>query len=290
MATLDDGIYTINTLRNGTEMFFKGAVTVENIETGLEEKSLKFARYLSNGTSFEWNAGLEEWLMSAGGGGGGGGGGGPTVSALRLFTYPLGIPTTLAAAANSSLGLSVQYQNGLTTNGVLRVYRNGVLLELLNIQTGVTTVDVGSHVKVGSNSFDFTVSDAFGNSQTITYLVTGVSVSITSAFNDAVVQAQTGSLLFNVVAGGERYVIRSLDGIESEVAAPTITNIFDWEDLEHGTHTLSLQAKSVLPSGQIIYSNTLEYLLITAEEGNTTPIIASKFDTSSAPEGSVLIS
>ena len=69
----------------------------------------------------------------------------------------------------------------------------------------------------------------------------------------------------------------------------TITNVFNFEELSHGTHTLSLQAKSVLSTGTIIYSNTLEYLMIVAEPDNVVPIIASKFSQDSAPEGTVVL-
>ena len=231
-----------------------------NIETELEEQILKYARYISNGTSYEWNSSFEEWNLAAGAGGGGGGG--SVVNPIRLYPYPFGTDTTLSAAVGNDFKLSIQYQNSQLTTGVLRVYRNTNLVLLQNITTGVTEVDLTQHLRVGSNTFDFTVTDALANSATVTYLVSGVSISVTSSFNDELIYGQDVDIAYSVVGEGTRTALITLDGETVEYPSPAVVNTRSFTGLSHGVHTLSIQAKTTLSSGSVLFSNTLNYNII----------------------------
>lgn len=285
MEGLSEGIYKVHTLRYGNEFLLKSTLTITDPVTKEESKALRYGRLVANGTSYEWNQGLNEWVMSAGGGGGGGGGGS---NLLRLNTYPANTPLTLISVVGNPLELSIQYNNGSVTVGNLSVYRNDIFIKQMQINLGITTLELGHFIQAGTNKVDIKVTDSLGNSATITYLVTGVTLSIGSTFNDASILTPSGSLGFTIVGAGSKTVIGVLDGVTTEFATQTSYNTYNYADLSHGEHILTLQAKSLFDGGVELLSNTIKFSLLVAEAENEATILSSKFDSFEVRQGTTV--
>lgn len=165
-------------------------------------------------------------------------------------------------------------------NGVLKVVVNGISKTAREVTQGAVSIDVGPYLTRGINEVAVTISDVYGNSRTITYTVTTVSVSISSYFDDT--KAYTGEIPFSYTPVGavDKTVYFIVDGKEAgKVEGVTANNREQAHAIpaqSHGSHTLEVYFTATIDE-QPVESNHLIYDLICYVEGNSTPIIASSF-------------
>lgn len=200
-------------------------------------------------------------------------------------------PTTFAIALGDNVEIPYTYQTSSGTAGVLKIYLNGVLKMTSNINNGASSVNISNLLtSPGTQTVEMSFVDRIGSAQTLTFVVEVVSLSISSNFDDTV--AYTGSTIFSYTPRGtvSKTIHFMIDGVE---AYSDIVNVSGKQQsrtihaLSHGTHTLEVYA-SALINGVTVKSNVLRYALITYEENNETPIIASRFQETQVVQGTLI--
>lgn len=221
------------------------------------------------------------------GGGGGGGTGGNNASLTVTNTSGWLAKTVVEnAPCNISLTWSSIEDDMPTGNGNLSVSVNGATKTILDIAQGSATVDVSKYLSVGSNVVKIVVSDIYGNSRTINFSVTLVSISISSSFDSSV--AYTGAILFTYTPVGsvQKTVHFELDGVEIGTKQTSVSGrqqSYTIPAQSHGAHKFRCYFECVI-NGETITSNTLYYEIICLEDLSTDRIIASNFDVTTAKQ------
>lgn len=166
------------------------------------------------------------------------------------------------------------------------LYINDELVSKKAVKQGQIDYDVSAYLKSGDNKIEFKVTDAYSSSTNLIGNITGVSLKLTSSFEDDV--SYTGDITYTYTPIGDvkKTVHFIVDG--EDVGTDTIKTTGEQcthmlKAMSHGAHTLQVYFTATL-DGEEVSSNTLKYDLITYESGNTTPIIASTFDAESEQE------
>ncbi len=214
--------------------------------------------------------------------GGGGGASASTVVKLENLTGSTTIPVAFGQPAVLSYSYHDYDSNGDVTNsaGTLELFINNVNILTQNIEQGNRTLDVGTYLVQGINKVKIKVTDEDGNYGTKTWTVNAVAISISATFDDAAIN--TGALLFRYTPVGnnlEKTIHFLVDGREVATATVTASNRQQLQSIpaqSHGAHRLKVYATATV-SGVTVTSNILEYDVIWAAAGNTTPIIACSF-------------
>ena len=68
-----------------------------------------------------------------------------------------------------------------TGNGILKITVNNAVKATKDVKQGDISIDVGSYLAAGSNTVKLSVSDVYGNSRTINYGISAISLSISSS-------------------------------------------------------------------------------------------------------------
>ena len=220
--------------------------------------------------------------------GGGGGGTGGNNASLTVTNNSGWLAKTVVenAPCNISLTWSSVEDDMPTGNGNLSVSVNGATKTILDIAQGSVTVDVSKYLSVGSNVVKIVVSDIYGNSRTINFSVTLVSISISSSFDSSV--AYTGAILFTYTPVGsvQKTVHFELDGIEIGTKQTSVSGrqqSYTIPAQSHGAHKFRCYFECVI-NGETITSNTLYYEIICLEDLSTDRIIASNFNVTTAKQ------
>jgi hypothetical protein len=173
-----------------------------------------------------------------------------------------------------------------TGAGTMLLYINDELVSKKAVKQGQIDYDITQYLKSGDNKIEFKITDAYSSSTNIIGNVTGVSLKLTSSFEDDV--SYTGDITYTYIPVGDvtKIVHFVVDG--EEVGTDTVKTTGEQRTrmlkaMSHGAHTLEVYFVATL-DGEEVKSNTLKYDLITYTAGNSTPIIASTFDAESEQE------
>ena len=221
----------------------------------------------------------------SGGGGGSTGGNNASLSVTNTSGW-LAKTVVENAPCNISLTWSSIEDDMPTGNGNLSVSVNGATKTILDIAQGSVTVDVSKYLSIGSNVVKIVVSDVYGNSRTINFSVTLVSISISSSFDSSV--AYTGAILFTYTPIGsvQKTVHFELDGVEIGTKQTSVSGrqqSYTIPAQSHGAHKFRCYFECVI-NGETITSNTLYYEIICLEDLCTDRIIASNFNVTTAKQ------
>ena len=212
----------------------------------------------------------------------GGGGGGESNNAVLTLNNTTGwMYKSIAYGAGCLLSFNwTSLEDGMATgNGVLRITVNGNVKHTAQITQGEGSIDVGEMLEIGACTVKLNVTDVYGNSRSINYSITTVSLQLESSFDATA--AYTGDITYPYVPTGsaEKTVYFKVDGKNIGTAIVTASGrqqIFTIPAQKHGNHSLEVWFEATV-DGELVESNRLYYDLICTEEGNTTPIIASSF-------------
>ena len=277
-----DEIYSINSALTSIES------TTANNRSRVTQLEATTRNHVSggeviDGVAYFYNDENEEIFSITGiGGGGGGGGGGSSSTTVMTCTNTTGW-TAASFAPDNDVILSLNWtslEDDISTgSGSLSVSVNGAVKSVTNVPQGNISVNVKNYLIVGTNQIKLTITDADGNNRTKTFNVTIVNVSMTSTFDDSVVQ--TGPITFVYTPWGDvsKVVHISVDGTELE----TVTTSFSGRQMTysipaqtHGSHIIEAWFTATL-NDQPITSNVLHYEIVCIVAGNNTPIISSSF-------------
>jgi hypothetical protein len=220
-------------------------------------------------------------LEESGVGGGGGGGTGTNAARISVVNTTGWLSKTVSAGSEVEISFDwTSLEEGIPTgNGTLTVSVGGAVKLSREIKQGAQTIPLSKYLTSGTNRIMVEVADVYGNSRTLSFTVTYVSVSISSYFDGTI--ARTGAIpyAYTPVGAVEKVVHFLIDG--TEIGTQTVTasgreQTYTIPAQAHGSHTFEVYFTADI-EGQPVESNHLFYDLITYEEGATEPIIAVPF-------------
>lgn len=230
--------------------------------------------------------------LGMGGGSGGGGGGGLTTVSIKTIDWPttivLGNPVSLSVEWSSVIG----EEKEPTGNGSLYLSVNGTQVAVKpNQSQGIVTFE-NVDLKLGTNSIEIKVIDAYGTTRPVVNSITAVELVITDTglFNDGTPWPGEVQYRFKALGNFSKDIYFIVDG-NTETPYQILKNITSSgtlldctiKGLRHGMHTLEVYYVTNL-NGEIVTSNRLYHELIVYEKNNSTPIITSSFAKSSTQE------
>ena len=222
-----------------------------------------------------------------GGGGGGGGGSDASNNAVLTANNTTGWQAKTIAGdgecVTSITWSSIEGENE-TGPGTLQVTVNGVTKALLNVPQGTITLNIAPYLMVGSNIVKQTIRDTYGNARTVNFSVEKVVLSNSSVFDSSTPYQGAISFPYTPVGSVEKTIHFILDGRE---IGTTVTSVsgrqmsYTIPQQSHGAHTFECYFDAIV-NGQLVESNRLYYEIICLETLNTTPIIVSDYNKTTA--------
>ncbi|MBE6987522.1 MAG: hypothetical protein E7432_01930 [Ruminococcaceae bacterium] len=230
--------------------------------------------------------------VAATGGGGGGESNNATLT-LKNITGWMYKSVSLGASCPITFTWSSIEEGMATGNGVLKVTVNGTVKLTRQIEQGDHNIDVGEMLSAGSCTVKVNVTDTYGNSRSINFNFTAVSLELTSTFDATVAYEGAITFPYTPTAAVTKTMHFAIDGTEigtTEVIASGRQQTFTIPAQTHGMHIFECWYDAVI-DGETVESDKLRYALICKAQGNTTPIIASawskttveQFDTLNIP-------
>lgn len=215
---------------------------------------------------------------------GGGGGGGESNNAILTLTNTTGwLFKTISQGASCELLFNwSSLEGGIPTgDGVLRITVDNVVKHTAQIKQGAQSIDVGSMLNAGTNTVKLNVSDTYGNSRSINFSVTAISLKLESSFDPTVAYSGDIDFAYTPTGSVEKTVYFKM-GSEvigtATVSASGREQRFTIPAQSHGNHPFTVWFEATIEGeSEPVKSNELFYDIICTEEGNTTPIIASRF-------------
>ena len=237
--------------------------------------------YVENGVAYFTHNGSVLFEIT-GIGGGSGGGGGETISAVLTVTNTTGwLSKTIASGASCPISFTwTSIEDDMPTgNGTLRITNNGSHRGTVEIQQGNVSLDIGQYLVDGSNIVKVQISDVYGQSRSINFSVTAVSLSLSSTFD--VSQTFDGIILFpytpvGAVAKNIHFIV---DGNEIATYSTSVSNRQLTQSLpaqSHGGHQLRVYFDADI-NGETVTSNELYYEFISVEPLANDVIIVSSY-------------
>ena len=220
--------------------------------------------YVEDGVAYFTNNDVVMFSITGIGGGGGGGGGGSVTNATLTVQNTTGwISKTVSTGAACELSFVwSSVEDGMSTgNGTMRIFVNGVTRANVNIAQGNVTRDISEYLSNGTNIVKVQILDVYGQSRTINFNISVMSLSISSSFDNT--SAFTGQIQFPYIPVGAiaKTVHFILDGTE---IGTQITSISDRQMTyiipaqSHGGHSLRVYLEAEI-NGETVRSNELYY-------------------------------
>ena len=219
--------------------------------------------------------------------GGGGGGGGSGNNAVMTMSNTSGwVSKTVAQGSTCPVSFSwSSLEDELPTgNGSMRITVGNSIKHTTEVQQGSVTVNIAPYLATGSNTVAITVSDIYGNTRSIRLTVTVVVLSLSSSFDPTVPYSSAISFPYTPVGNVNKTMHFILDGTQIGTASTTKSGVqytFTIPQQTHGAHTLRCYFEATI-NDETVRSNELYYEFICLVNGNTTPIIISPFNLSTA--------
>lgn len=149
-----------------------------------------------------------------------------------------------------------------------------------SVKQGENKVEVTPYLTAGSNTVRVMVENSEGTKKSIGYEITVAVVSLTSAFDSN--QVFSGPILFNYTPTGLSDKVMHIFVDEVEILPNKIISTSGREQTltipaqRHGAHIIKAYFDCVI-NNVAVTSNTLHFSIICVEEGVTTPILSSSF-------------
>lgn len=174
-------------------------------------------------------------------------------------------------------------EDGIATgNGILKITVNNAVKATKDVTQGDVSINVGNYLAAGSNTVKFTISDVYGNSRTINYGVSAISLSISSSFDDT--SAYNGAIAYTYTPVGDvsKLVHFIMDGTEIGTATVETSGrqqTFNIPAQSHNNHVFEVYFEAEV-DGTTVESNKLYHDIICITDSGTDTIIASNFNAS----------
>lgn len=220
----------------------------------------------------------------------GGGGGGSSNNAVMSLKNDSGwIYKTIASGAECPITFTwSSLESGLPTGpGILKITNNGTQKHLASVEQGtIRDMDIGHYLVAGVNNIKVNVVDTYGNSRTITFNVTAVSLSLISDFDNTIPYTGAFNYIYTPTGAATKTVHFKVDDTELPTATVTVSGRQQTQPIpaqSHGSHTLEVWFEAEV-EGNTVESNRLFYDIICLEEGKTDPVIACELKATAAEQ------
>lgn len=177
-------------------------------------------------------------------------------------------------AANATITIS----RGATSNSYTEVLAAG----------SVNTIDATKYLGVGTNTVKVRVEvgeEGAKQVASISWSINVVQLVLTSSFNIATViqKGDTVTIPFALTGSGNKLLRCYVDGVDYEdrsITASSTNGSFaiSTANMIHGAHSVQLVAELTLADNTVIKSNSIYFGIAVRATGNSTPIIATKFE------------
>lgn len=225
-----------------------------------------------------------------------GGGGGSVATTKITLTRLTPNPTV---KNGDTVELSYKYDQVDTTTGestgnsakaIVTVVRGATSSSFEStVPAGSTQkIDVTKYLSTGTNNVRVRVEVGEGEEKqvaSISWTVSVIQLTLTSSFNIATVisKGDKVSIPYALTGSGTKTLRCYVNGVDVEdrsIATSTANGSFsiDTASLGHGAHSVQLVAELELADGTLINSNSIYFDIAVRETGNTTPVIATRFD------------
>lgn len=149
-------------------------------------------------------------------------------------------------------------------------------------------IDVTKYIDVGTNNVRVRAEVGEGEEKqvsSISWTVSVVQLTLTSSFNIATTinKGDKVNVPYALTGSGTKTLRCYIDGVDYEdrsITTSTSNGSFNIDTalMSHGAHSVQMVAELELADGSIIKSNSIYFDIAVRESGNTTPIIATRFD------------
>ena len=230
--------------------------------------------------------------VAASGTGGGGGGGSfdYTISLKnllddRVFSVPGGAKVELKFSYSSVD--SDGYSDGA---GVATITVNNIKKATVSVPQGEKSIDITSYLSDGENIVNVKVTNSEGNSKSLTYTVTVVTLTIGTTLTDF--STQTGEFTFYYTPTGvnTKTIYFKIDG--KEIGTQTIASSGKSQSYvipaqSHGGHILEVYA-TMMYEGALIISEPIKKAFISVSGSDMIPIVLINYAVSETTQGETL--
>lgn len=183
---------------------------------------------------------------------------------------------------DKDVNLRYEYAASYDTAGIVTYNVNGVDVRSEKIEVGVITFNAKQYLKKGSNTINVSVNPLPGDNgrgDSMTFNVEVIDVALNSNFNYQKVYKDVIDFNYTPVGAIEKTVHILLDGEEiytETVVSSGIQRSYQIPKQSHGVHLIEAYMEAVV-GGSTVTTNKLSYEIITAVDGNTTPIISMNY-------------
>ena len=235
---------------------------------------------------------VSEPVIIVGGSGGGGGSG----SGSYIITLKNTLPSrVIAVSEGTEVKLGFDYYSvddeGIDDGpGVCTITVNGIKAAVTSVEQGNNLLDITQYLKAGNSTVRVKVENSEGNSKTIVYTISIVSLSLTTTYPKISTYSGAVGLPYTVSGAGEKTVYFILDGVEigNEVVTSTgRSRVYPLGIQADGPHILEVYAE-VEVEGMKLKSNILRLGMLWYSSTTTEPYVLVMSDHSKIEQGETL--
>lgn len=228
-----------------------------------------------------------------------GGGGGGSVVATRVELTRVEPTSNPTVKNGDEVILKYKYDQKDTSTGestgesaraTITISRGATSYSYTEIVPAGATkeIDATKHLGVGQNSVKVRVevgSDESRQVSSVSWLVDVKQLTLTSSFNIGTLIQKGDNIVipFALTGSGNKTLRCYVDGVDKEDRTITSSSTngsfsISTATMSHGAHSVQLVAELELGDGKVIKSNSIYFNVAVRVTGNTTPIIATKFE------------
>lgn len=211
----------------------------------------------------------------------------------NTFTLTTEQDSTATVALTSGFEVTYTYTSSVDATATVQYIINNLVKtsEILSTN-GTYTKDLTEYLTAGQNAITVKVTDSYNATKVLSYVVEAIDLTISSTFNDAVIQTGDVTLRYTPVGNVSKTIYFKLDGTTYATATVTTTGrqqtqVIDAEDLTYGAHSLEIYATATIDE-ETIESNHLYYSFIFNDSEGTATVISSAFAQTTATQGDTL--
>lgn len=227
---------------------------------------------------------------------GGSGGGSGSSSGSYIITLKNTLPSrVIAVSEGTEVKLGFDYYSvddeGIDDGpGICTITINGIKAAVTSVEQGNNLLDITQYLKAGNSTVRIKVENSEGNSKTIVYTISIVSLSLTTTYPKISTYSGAVGLPYTVSGAGEKTVHFIMDGIEigNEVVTSTgRSRVYPLGTQSDGPHILEVYAE-VEVEGMMLKSNTLQLGMLWYSSTTTEPYVLVMSDRNKVEQGETL--
>ena len=229
-------------------------------------------------------------VTSGGGGGGGGGYAEYRLSLLNLLPdrmFSVSDTATVELQFSYSSEDSDHYDDGA---GIGQIIVNNIVKRTFSVPQGNNTIDVTDYLSAGANTVNVKVTNSEGNSKTLTYQISVVSLRVSTTFDEMATYSGNVEFTYTPSGVGEKTIHFVMDGTELDTATVVSNNrsqTFTIPEQGHGAHIFECYATMTVDEIDVT-SNVITLGMMWIDPVSHEPIILCPFSVTTARQGETL--